>query len=250
MLMTLANTVNATAAATAMEVTAVDDPQVTKTNSRHLLPQDLFLYAVYGAGTTIDSLKLDMPSLRSMFNPFIFPLDRLILPADEPNICDFSGFEHRLKAAEEIKYLTANSAGAAEQHYVISFLGDGRRNVTPGPCFTIQATATITTVANTWTSGALTFDQTLPAGRYSVIGMHAFGTGLISARLILPGQHNRPGCIAGQTAGNSGHKMFRMGRMGEYGTFRNTSLPALDVLKGSAAATSCTVLLDLVYLGP
>jgi hypothetical protein len=246
---TLASVATVTAGSSRHEIAAISDPQVTVQKSRHVLPQDEFLLAVYGAGTTISSLKLEMPSLRGMFNPFIFPLDRLILPADEPNICDFEGFEHRIKAAEEISWFTANGAGADEAHYVVSFFGDNRRNVTPGPVFTMQATSTITTVANTWTSGSLTFDQSLPAGRYSIVGMHAFGTGLIAARLILPGSSHRPGCVAGQTAGNSGHKMFRMGRMGELGQFRNVSLPSLDVLKTTAASTACTVLLDLVYLG-
>lgn len=249
MFMLLAAGKECTAGVTDADLTALSDPQVTIQNNHFLLPNDYSLIAAYAFGTTISALKIDSPSLRSMYLPFIRPLDRTLLPADEPNVCDFGDFALTLRRGEEVKLLASNAGGADEKNYCLLWLGDGRRTIQTGPIYTMRATSTITTVADTWTQGNLTFDQTLPAGRYSIVGMEVAGTALLAGRLILPGYFHRPGVVASQTLGQNSGKLFRAGGLGEYGDFANTAMPSVEVLKGSAASTAVTVHLDLIYKG-
>lgn len=245
----LANVAAVTAAQVDADITAIQDPQITLSNSHYLLPEDRLLMGVYGMGANITQLKIDSPALRSMYLPYVRPLDRIAAPADEPNIALFTGYELTLRKAEEVKFLTTNDAGAGETHVVLSMVGDGRTQLMSGPIFTMKVTATITTVSGAWTSGSLTLDQSLPAGRYSVVGMDCFGTGLIAARLIFPSQVSRPGVVCCQNAGQNTGQIFRRGNMGEFGQFQNTSIPSIEVLKLSAASTAVTAYLDLIYLG-
>jgi hypothetical protein len=249
MFITLCNVATCVAGASDTDLTAQVDPQVTVQNSHYLLNEDMKLLAAYVMGGNVTRAKLDSPKLRALYLPFLVPVDRVTTPADEANVLDFTGFELILRAGEEIRFLASNDAGADEKNYVISFFGSGNRNVPTGPIFTMRTTATITTVADTWTLGSLTFDQTLPSGRYSIVGAMVHGTGLIAARFVLPLTNKRPGVVCAQTAGQTSTSIFRRGRMGEFGQFHNTALPSIEVLKGSAAATSVVAYLDLVRLG-
>src|SRR5262249_15503135 len=144
----------------------------------------------------------------------------------------------------------SNNLGAAtEQEYCFVWLGDRMRNVPTGQVFTMRTTVTITTVANGWASGQLTFDQTLPSGRYSIVGLDVIGATLIAGRLILPGYAHRPGVIAGVDMGKFAGPIFRYGNMGEYGQFVNTALPQLEVFANAAGSQAIEAYLDLVKLG-
>lgn len=250
MFLTLCNVSTCTAGASDVDLAAQVDPQVTVQNSHYLLSEDMKLLAAYVMGGNVTRAKLDSPKLRAMYLPFIVPVDRVTTPADEANVLDFSDAELVLRAGEELRFLASNDAGADEKNYVISFFGPRRAPIQNGPVYTMRCTATITTVTDTWTLGSLTFDQTLPSGRYSVVGLHVHGTGLIAARLVFPLSNKRPGCVCAQTAGQSTKALFRRGKMGEFGQFSNTALPSIEVLKGSAASTAVVAYLDLIYLGP
>lgn len=250
MFMTLVYTEVVSAGDTDNDITALADPQLTQQNNHHLPNRDTQLLAAYALGTSMTAVRIETPKLREMINPNIAPVDRAAVPPDEPNVLMFKDYELNLRAAEEIVVKASNNLGAAtEQATVILWLGDSPGNPSPSPIYTLRCTYSITGVLNGFASGNLTFTQTLPTGRYEVVGMHAFGTALVMARLILPGFSHRPGVVAGANAGLNTSRFFRNGNMGVFGEFTNVALPQLEIFTNAAGASTGDVYLDLIPRG-
>jgi hypothetical protein len=116
-----------------------------------------------------------------------------------------------------------------------------------GEIFTVKASTSVTLSANQWTNAAITFAQTLPRGRYQVVGMRAKSTGLVAARLVFPGYAWRPGCLGSAAYNNVERPEFRQGRMGVWGEFDHNVPPTVDFLSISADSNP-EVWLDLIKI--
>lgn len=231
-------------AALADPVTPVNGNDVTIPNDFH------FLWGAYGVATTLTRLQLSSPSLRRIFLHEIAPLDvGAAIPASPRKIFLNDESPIALDPGERLNANVTDGAGAAERITALVWIGPGPSKVDTRPPFTIRATSATTCVANTWTNGALTFDQTLPAGRYDVVGMRARSTNLIAARLVFVGGTYRPGCVGYAATTSLDYDKFRSGNLGVWGTFAHNAPPTVDFL-ANAADSSETVELDLVYLGP
>jgi len=101
-----------------------------------------------------------------------------------------------------------------------------------------------------WTIGTITLDQTLPFGRYGVIGMACVCDSAYAARLVFPQNTSmRPGVVPGTAIANYDYRqIMRAGRFGLLGTFDQTAPPQLEVLGEAAGAQTPAVYLDLVEL--
>jgi hypothetical protein len=108
-----------------------------------------------------------------------------------------------------------------------------------------MCTTSVTLSAYAWTNAALTFSQTLPMGRYQVVGMRARSTGLIAARLVFVGFSWRPGCVGHDAVSDIDNDVFRQGRLGVWGEFEHDTPPTVDFLSVSADSNP-TVWLDLI----
>jgi hypothetical protein len=139
--------------------------------------------------------------------------------------------------------IEANPAAAAQQYGTVLF-ADGPQTPVTGEIFTVRATGATTLAANTWVNGNLTLGQTLPAGRYQVVGMRARGTNLVAARLVFSEQVARPGVLAVNAIGDQDPYWSRFGRMGVFGEFPNTIPPTVDCL--GVTDTTQVFLLDLI----
>lgn len=96
--------------------------------------------------------------------------------------------------------------------------------------------------------GALTFSQTLPVGRYQIVGMNVVCASSVFARLVFPGGTSfRPGVVTNVSYGNLilGDP-FRYGRLGSYGEFEFNVPPAVEIMGTAAGAQTATVILDVV----
>lgn len=232
------------------DITAVADPQLTQQNGHHLPNRDTLLLAGYALGTSMTQVRVETPKLREMINPNLAPVERAAVPPDEPNVMFFRDYELALRGGEEIAVKASNNLGAAtEQATIILWIGDRPTSPSPASIWTLRCTYSITGVLNGFANGALTFTQTLPTGRYEVVGMHVFGTALVAARLILPGFSHRPGVIAGATAGLNTSKGFRRGEMGVFGEFTNVALPQLEIFTNAAGVSTGDCYLDLIPRG-
>jgi len=139
------------------------------------------------------------------------------------------------------------SVSAAGRASALALFCDGPLAPVTGEIFTVRATSSTTLTAYQWTNGALTFAQSLPKGRYAVVGMRALSAGLIAARLVIPGYAWRPGCIGYDAENDTEDDVFRGGRMGVWGEFDHDLPPTVDFLSISAD-TSEVVYLDLIKI--
>ena len=103
-------------------------------------------------------------------------------------------------------------------------------------------------VAGVWTLGQLVTDQTLPPGQYTVVGMSAYGTGLLLCRLRFEGMDWRPGVLSQQAVGEFSDNTMRRGAFGAFGSFRSIVLPQVEVL-GYSGVSDLIVYLDVVRGG-
>lgn len=209
----------------------------------------LFASAPFGTvGTAATSVQLQSPSLRETWFPNATPFQLNATLDTVPTVAEWFDNPIPLVVNEGLNVQSdASSAATAGQQGAIVWLSDGARQpVTKAKIFTMRATSAIIQVANSWVNGALTFNQTLPVGKYDVVGLRAEATGLLAARINFIGASaiTRPGCPGNATARTQDTIAFRAGRLGVWGTFDSTTPPSMDVL--GVTGTSQVYYLDLV----
>lgn len=233
----------------------IDQFLTTNANNRFIIPQDIAMRtnpwriaAAYLQGTGTSVARVNNATLRRIGLPSITPvvaaaaIPSLLAPA----MYGFNG--PRLPYADEFG-IEADNTGANVQTGFI-WLHDGVMNP-PAPgdeIFTLQWSATITAVANTWTNGAVVFTQTLPVGRYRIVGMDAIGTTLIAARLANPYGGPRPGILARGSTAVFPTNVFRNGNFGSFMDFTSYAQPTIDIFDSAAGAVTVTGYFDCVKL--
>ena len=220
-------------------------------NGHHILPYDMQLLATLSMGISTSRVRLDAPILRQRSRLDLWPFDRAAIPSEYAGICWFDHNPIQLRAAEEIVVNHSGNGvtGTNENWTTILFAGDGKSPIPRGQPTIIRATGTTTLTANAWTNVPLTFSESLPAGIWEITGFQAFSANAQAARLVIPGQWARPGCIAAPTdLGVIPSRDFMEGRLGSYGRFNTTSLPSVEVLS-NAADTAETCFFKLVKVG-
>lgn len=205
------------------------------------------LVAEYGIGSGIARAQLRSPSLRQRWMQHeVRPLDVGAEPAASAGLlAAHLNMPIPLRPGEDVQAF-ADNANVAARDTVLAVLADGPVHPTStGGVFTVRLTGTTTLAANALTRVPLTPDEVAPDGEYEIVGMRAESAGLIFARLILPSQPNRPGCIGADSANDADlQALFRHGRMGVFGRFTNQNIPVAEFFSVSAD-TAETVLLDV-----
>ena len=185
------------------------------------------------------------PSIRRRYPFEVFPVDAAATPTDPWHFHDVAQQVIALDVDESLNFQFAESGAGAQRGSGLVWLSDGPINPdTSGEFFTIRATGTTTLSTYAWTNCTLTFNDTLPAGTYEIVGMHAISAGAIAARLVIPQYAWRPGVIASTSANVFSGTTFRYGNSGVFGSFTHMTPPTVDFLS-SSADTSQTVYLDL-----
>jgi|SRR6266850_1686306 len=227
---------------------AVPDPHVRVVGNDIIVPDTMnTLWGGTAIGPTLTRAQLSSPSLRRVFLHELAPLDiGAALPASPRKIFLRDGDPQPLDTAEALDALITNTA--SDRETVLVWLGPGPSKPDNRPSWTIRVTATPTAVAGAWTNGSITFDQTLPAGSYDVVGARFRSTNLIAFRFVFVGGTFRPGAIGYASTTSLDYDSFRDGGLGVWGTFKHNSPPTVDFL-ANAADASFTGELDLVYLG-
>lgn len=237
-------------AAAAGEINAIADDRVFTSGKDVRVPQELTaLLAVFGltAATTFTSAQLKAPSLRSLANFDILPFGRAATFENPQPIVYLGENPINLIPNESLSFETNTDHAAAIEIYGFVLLGDTAPQPVNGEIFSVRCTAAITLADGAWTNGALTFTQDLPFGTYQVVGMHAFGTGLVAARINFPGGRWCPGVPGVDTVSDVDFPFFRHGRGGVFGTFDSNTPPTLEAV--GAGGTAQVVILDLIKTG-
>lgn len=237
-------TVNA--GATNAQLNAVTGSAEFVQNNRLVLAEDKFLLWAYVQGASLTKARINSPSLRAQLLPRVYPFQRGTLPGNKPPVADYSGLGIVLRSREEIAVETDNDlATGTEAHYAILCVGSASAAPPRGPEFVIIATGNTTLVANTWTLVNLTFEQSIPAGRYRIVQFIPRSATGIAARIVIPGAAERHGTLCINAVGQEPSRYLLGARYGDYGVFESVALPAVEFF-ATAADTTQEVYLGLV----
>lgn len=228
-----------------------DQTMPVDSGSHPLFPfamQDVWFWA---GGATLSRVRINAPKFRTVNRPMIRPIEQAANPSSRPIIDEKWRHPIMYNATEPIAMLFSN--GAAETDWVLATFGDGNRNAPPGDLYTARFTSTYTQVANAWTAAPnIVFDDTLPTGQYSIVGVDSFAAGGIGLRLVFLGPplpatpaNVRPGIPLPTANGSQSTRYTRRGYLGEFGRFVNTALPTIETLM-TAATTNPEGYVDLV----
>lgn len=231
-------------------IPTVVDQYMTQVNTSQYTRRDsLRMLRMYARSDSATVVRIDSPYLRLIGPPNIQPIQVSAAPSDLPPINKFDNSALILPALDPLGILCSRAGVGADVSQALIWVSKGGVQKIEQPCFPIQATATITlTTTGSWVAGAITLPQSLPTGKYRILGMSAQGTGLFAARLVVPGMEERPGVLAQQATGEYDHEWFRRGNFGEFGTFDSVAPPTLEAM-GYAAGSAQTIWLDVVRLG-
>lgn len=234
-----------TAGATDFDLPAIAEAPSTIQNGHFIFQRDVKIVGAYALGVALTRAKIQTPRLRALSNPYIRPIERSAAVPNRPLFADMTQAPLFLGAIDETAALVSNDAGAGTTISVFLWVDDGATPHPVGQTFSARATLSGAGVAGTWTQHTMVLEQTLPAGRYSVVGMVVISTLAAVARLVFPGQIWRPGVINAVLTGNYIGDYFHRGYMGELGQFESTAQPAIEMFSLGAAAPS-EVYLDLI----
>lgn len=229
-------------------VTPVADSQVRVEGNNVVVPAGMnHLLAVYVASANIQRGRLETPSLRRTMLLDVVPVYAGSGVGLSEHVNQFTGAPLTLDESEPMRFMAIHGGSSGEPVVGLVWLGDGPITPVVSEYFVGRATASSVAGSGTWENVSIAFDQTLPAGRYAVIGARVEMTGGIAFRLSFVGQSWRPGWLIDQTVAGVSSRDARGGRLGVWGEFPHDQPPTVDVL--ASAGGTPIVYLDLVKTG-
>jgi len=237
-------------AAALVTITAVNDQAVFTSGDDIRTPTELpniIGQAVLTAAANLSRAQVQSPSLRAFANLDIEPLVGAVVFGNPPETLFHPKSPIPVAPDEAINIAINSNPASAEPHFGLVWFGDGPQQESPGQIFSVRATAASALAAGTWVNSALTFAQTLPIGRYQVVGMRARSTNMVAARLVFIGGTWRPGVPAVNALADVDVADFRYGRSGVFGEFHTNTPPTVDCL--GITDTAEEFILDIIRVG-
>lgn len=239
-----------TGALTLSDSPAVTDGWATVTNNHFIMQEDMDLLIAAGFADTITRLQLNLPHWRFVNQPEITPV---IQTWDGPEAINPYMLEPKtltVNNIDELQALVSSSGTATNGILTALWLAPKVRtlNVPAGDVYPCRFTAAITGATGAWARGNFTFDSTLPAGEYAVLGLDVVDPASQLARLRFQNYTMLPGTWVRNGATGTNSRVFRNGRLGNWGQFKNTAQPTLEIFSASGGATSQVGVIDLVRI--
>lgn len=234
-----------------VNLTPVTDPIVTVQNSRFIFPFDIQIGCVLGNIVTGSRMRINTPSLRNIALPEVYPIKTTAGNGSNPPLFGPTWGELTVPMNDEFGFDVSRAGAAAADCFAGLWYTRSYTPAPSGPVINLRATYSITLTLGTWVAAAMVFDQSLPFGRYAVVGMQNLCTSCMLARLAFPGQTQyRPGVPSGETYGDYiNPQLFRSGNFGLFGEFNSTAQPLIECLGYVAGAQTGVAILDLVKIG-
>jgi hypothetical protein len=227
-------------------ITPVPDPTVaisgTDIRVPKALPNICAAAALINSAAATLRAQIQSPSLRAYLNFDISPINNGLVFGNMPRLSHLWDNPLVLAPDEPLDVLVQN--GAIVMNRAVLWLCDGPIKPTTGKIATVRCTASATLATATWVNSALTFQQTLPAGHYQIVGARIWSANGVAARLYPVGSAWRPGVPMLNTEDQWDLNQFRFGRLGVWAEFDNTVPPTVDFL--GVTDTAEVVLLDLI----
>jgi hypothetical protein len=229
---------------TNFDMTPATDAIIAIQNGHYLPQVPLNFYGGWFSGTLMTAIRLNTPRSRQVVPPPLYPIQNTALPPDRPHIFDRRMMPFLLNAVEEVS-MQVNLGGAANAiASAVMFWGTSIDPVTYGDVWALHGTATTTASALAWTQLNVTWDQTLPAGTYNLIGSQIQSTNAICHRWIprLGTQLWRPGALSITSLTNISDPTMYYGGWGAWLQFNTYTYPLPEVFcNGADAAHDVTI---------
>lgn len=228
------------AATVNVNIPALNDQVLVIRNAQFFLSRkyDLLWAAVMGA--TLDSARIESPSLRIPTFPQIIPTIASVVPIAEPRVDDYSRQPFKLAVNEQLAITSTDPAVLPGQITALIGIREQFNPLPAGNIYKMRGTSTVVAVANVWsTIEPVTYTNDLPDGIYSLVGMTYFAADMQAARVIFTSPGNqilRPGCVASIALGDQPFAGFMDGRYGSWGKFDSDNIPNIEVLGNAATA--------------
>lgn len=242
-------------------------------NGVQVSPQLPFLHSVFGVGSHMVEVRAQANSMLPFPYYTLSPNNRGSAFESPPRAWDLSRFPVGLKPTEEFDIYGTQNSGSGETQYVAVQFCDGpvqpylanvnpqsltTNSYSPGRFFIAHWTATTTLTAGAWTQVQPTFDQSLPAGYYALLGARTYSaTGLFFRMFPAMAPLWRPGgaCVQaydGMDIANQRYApaySFMPSGWGVWLNFYQNVPPQVEVF-ATSADTAEEGWWDVVYLGP
>jgi hypothetical protein len=205
-------------------------------NYQLAVPQNIF--AMFAGGVGLTRARINTGSLRARGFPQIYPLNATVKPPTPVALMTNEDFPIALQKEEDFRIDVTN--GAANDVSVIAFITPDQfnRNVLTKDLRMIRFTATVTAIAQGWSSaGIIVLQDLLEGGVYDIYGMALQGPNIIAGRLIVQGEFYRPGCL-GQALTTAVPGDIFMGQTGKWCSFNTYSPPQIETFESAAGASS------------
>lgn len=213
-----------------VDLDAVLDNILRIENSHFKFGRPINLGWAWAGSATLARGRIDCPSFRQITNPHLLPIEGAVLPADDPNVCDFMESPLELPAGEEIGVrLTSAVACGTEQSSALLGLYPSFRAAPRGNIHGLRFTSSTAAVARTWTQIAVAFEENVRSGIYAVVGGKIVSTNAIAFRLIFEDQQERPGALGYAAESTSPWPRQLKGGLGEWGRFHSDRMPNIEV---------------------
>ena len=234
---------------------AVDpiDDQQAKIEGDRVYIGDLNQILGYGvaSGEVITAAFLSSPSLRRLALLDILPIRQ------SDDFAALNAVNWKLESPTPLEtnegleaYVFTNVGAPAVNTHVAVWLCDGPITPVTGDIFHVNATATIVQLDAEWVNTEIDFRQTLPVGRYQVVGAYCWMTDLMLFRFVPIGESHRPGGVGGIALDSPCPAVQRDGGLGVWFEFDQVTPPSVDILGNiGAAGTAVDMVLDLIKVG-
>lgn len=215
----------------------------------HFLPHvDLNVYGAYFGGANLLAVRLVTPRSRQIVPPPLYPIQGALLPPDRPHIVDRRNNPFKLNAVEEVS-LQANLGGAGSlPNVAVLFAGTSLDMVPAGDIYSLHGTSTTAAVPMQWTPINITWDQTIPAGNYTMIASQQQSTNAIAHRWVFKTAVMRPGFLSVTAIPNISEPSWYYGGWGILGTFNTYTYPQMEVLC-NVADTAHDCVMNIIKVG-
>jgi hypothetical protein len=227
-------------------ITPIPDPTLRISGNDFYVPvgitQVCCAAALINSAAATLRAEIQSPSLRATLNIDLSPINNGLVFGSLPRMLRPWQSPFQLAANEPLDIYVQNGGAVMNRGFI--WLCDGAPKPVNGKIFTVRATASATLATATWVNSALTFQQTLPAGHYQLVGMRAWSANGVAARIFFVGGTWRPGVAMGNTENDNEWPDFRFGNTGVWGEFDNTTPPTVDFMGVTDSAQ--VVFFDLI----
>jgi hypothetical protein len=210
------------------------DPLISIQNGHYFPHIVLYMYGGWLGGVNLTAVTLVTPRSRMIVPPRLTPIQAAVIPPDRPHIFDRRNNPFTLNAVEEVSIQMTIGGTANAYNFAVLFWGTSLDPVPQGDLYTLHGTSSTTVTANAWTQIPITWDQTIPAGTYTVISSQHQSSNALCHRFFFKDQILRPGFLSLSSVTNISDPTYYYGAWGTLGTFNTTAYPTIEAFCNGA----------------